>query len=533
MELKEQEDLGTWDPRRAARINAWAGHGSGRRVLLSVAPFCLGRRLPSCRSEVVIQPLGRLDARLTRQIPSEDELHSSEGAPHVQGGCLPPPPDEQRLWGKAATAAAPSSAAATPPTTTVANSGAAPSLTAANTDAEPVDVDVEAEESAEALPGNGPAVAEHWSAAAGAAAGAPTEENVEEDVDVSQLDSPETQRQLLAAGVRNAEEASSNVLARIFNLMPVSPAVSVPLTVPSLTAPSLAADANIGAAPSLAAPLLTAPSLAAPSPMDEPMDEYLEQMLANKAAGPSERAQMRAREYTSDELAEMRTHVAARVEVLMDNGVVMNPLLARMYGGSSNEAVESGSSPGEDIVLCPAAAAGPNTAAAASPAAATSGLTEEQLRQIAERREEAKRKLAATEEAKRKLAAAAAASSASSTVSSSAPAPAAACTAASSSAPPLVLQPAPSLKRPRAEGKAAATKRCRENPWMCICRSQWPVKGGNPGHQPACHRKRWTLDISHLPVVGTRVTCLESAGPRAGKVFVCKSVKKDGWEEVN
>ena len=71
--------------------------------------------------------------------------------------------------------------------------------------------------------------------------------------------------------------------------------------------------------------------------MDEPMDEdalmvFLQQMLANKAAGPSE----------------MRARVAAEVDVAMDNGVTINPLLARMYGGSSN-AVVSGSSPGEDM----------------------------------------------------------------------------------------------------------------------------------------------------------------------------------------
>ena len=74
----------------------------------------------------------------------------------------------------------------------------------------------------------------------------------------------------------------------------------------------------------------------------------------------------------------------------------------------------------------------------------------------------------------------------------------------------------------------AAAHVCR-----CICRAVWPVKAGNPGHQPACHRKRWNMDESHMPVLGTRVTCLQSAGPRAGKVFECKSVHAKGWEEVN
>ena len=57
---------------------------------------------------------------------------------------------------------------------------------------------------------------------------------------------------------------------------------------------------------------------------------------------------MRARVADPGELEQMRARVAAEVDVAMDNGVRINPLLARMYGGSS-KAVESGSSPGEDV----------------------------------------------------------------------------------------------------------------------------------------------------------------------------------------
>ena len=60
----------------------------------------------------------------------------------------------------------------------------------------------------------------------------------------------------------------------------------------------------------------------------------------------------------------------------------------------------------------------------------------------------------------------------------------------------------------------------------------WPPGAGNPNHAAACPRQRWQVDESYMPVVGTRVTCLSSAGSRAGQVFECKKVSKKGWELV-
>jgi len=91
VELKQQEDIGVWDPRRALRVNKWAGHGEGGGTprLLASAPYGVAPLRTDLPKAIVIQPLGRLDARVSRPLLSEAALHRLEGAPRVKG-CLPP-----------------------------------------------------------------------------------------------------------------------------------------------------------------------------------------------------------------------------------------------------------------------------------------------------------------------------------------------------------------------------------------------------------------------------------------------------------
>ena len=86
-------------------------------------------------------------------------------------------------------------------------------------------------------------------------------------------------------------------------------------------APAAASGAALAPAP-LPAPVpvpvpdaLSAPPLASNAPLDG-----LQQMLADKAAERSLNAQK-------------RTRISAEVDVLMDNGVRINPLCEQMYGG--------------------------------------------------------------------------------------------------------------------------------------------------------------------------------------------------------
>lgn len=87
----EQEDLGTSDVRRALSINRWAGHGGDASMvrLMHLAPLAIRPPTPKADAAVCIQPLGRLDARTTSQLPSSAELERLPGAPRAHAS-LPP-----------------------------------------------------------------------------------------------------------------------------------------------------------------------------------------------------------------------------------------------------------------------------------------------------------------------------------------------------------------------------------------------------------------------------------------------------------
>ena len=96
----------------------------------------------------------------------------------------------------------------------------------------------------------------------------------------------------------------------------------------------------------------------------------MQQMLANKEVIPSERAQMRARVANPGELEQMRARVAAEVDVLMDNGVIINPLLRPMYGEEpvASPAAAITAAPGAAPALVPALVPAPAPVPAANEA---------------------------------------------------------------------------------------------------------------------------------------------------------------------
>lgn len=96
----EQEDVGTSDVRCALSINRWAGHGddAGMVRLMHIAPHAIRSPPPKPDAAVCIQPLGRLDARVTQQLPSTAELARMPNVPRVLASlpaktlmALPPP----------------------------------------------------------------------------------------------------------------------------------------------------------------------------------------------------------------------------------------------------------------------------------------------------------------------------------------------------------------------------------------------------------------------------------------------------------
>lgn len=100
--------------------------------------------------------------------------------------------------------------------------------------------------------------------------------------------------------------------------------------------------------------------------------------------------------------------------------------------------------------------------------------------------------------------------------------------------PPAELVPPPS-KRLKSDGesKQKLNARSRANPWYCTCLPVWPSAGGRAWHQAACPRQRYiTSGGTYLPTVGERITVLACAGPRAGQIWECTRVHKDGWVRV-
>jgi hypothetical protein len=84
--------------------------------------------------------------------------------------------------------------------------------------------------------------------------------------------------------------------------------------------------------------------------------------------------------------------------------------------------------------------------------------------------------------------------------------------------------------------KAAAKRAALANPWICMCMPQLGT-AGRQWHVAACKRAIYAAAQkvgapTVSPIISETVTCLQSAGPRAGRVYRCVRVHRDGWEEV-
>lgn len=127
-----------------------------------------------------------------------------------------------------------------------------------------------------------------------------------------------------------------------------------------------------------------------------------------------------------------------------------------------------------------------------------------------------------------------AASSAAPASGSAVPAAGSAAPAAGSAAPAVLVRQGVAAKRKRDvdETKVQRNKAARSNPWMCICMPMWPPSSGRQWHEAQCPRKQFSDGALGAPEVGTKLTCLACAGPRAGFVYECKKPNKDGWVRV-
>ena len=98
--------------------------------------------------------------------------------------------------------------------------------------------------------------------------------------------------------------------------------------------------------------------------------------------------------------------------------------------------------------------------------------------------------------------------------------------------PPAVLAP-PDSKKMKGDSKQQSNNLSRKNPWFCTCLPVWPSAGGRAWHQSACPRQRYVESGgTHCPAIGDRVTVMACAGGRAGQVWECVKVQKDGWRRV-
>ena len=96
---------------------------------------------------------------------------------------------------------------------------------------------------------------------------------------------------------------------------------------------------------------------------------------------------------------------------------------------------------------------------------------------------------------------------------------------------PVTLLPPPKEKRQKLETKAAATRASRDNVWWCTCMPVWPAGSGRKWHALGCPRKQFEVN-GVRPTIGVRVQCMPSAGLRAGELWECRAVRKDGWVRV-
>ena len=93
------------------------------------------------------------------------------------------------------------------------------------------------------------------------------------------------------------------------------------------------------------------------------------------------------------------------------------------------------------------------------------------------------------------------------------------------------LQQAGNKRTAAGEGHQAAKKKSKENAWWCTCRPVWPPGPGRQWHDQECPRERFDRN-GIKPTVGATVTCMQSAGPRAGQIWRCVRVDARGWERV-
>ena len=88
----------------------------------------------------------------------------------------------------------------------------------------------------------------------------------------------------------------------------------------------------------------------------------------------------------------------------------------------------------------------------------------------------------------------------------------------------------------KAKSRAKAKSNSINNPWWCTCRTQWPASGGRQWHQAACPRGIFSeaqkVGTGVLPIIDQTVTCMSCSGPRAGQIWRCTKVSKDGWVRV-
>ena len=222
VELGQQEDLGLWDVRRALRINQLAGHGAeadGMARLTHLPPLAVAAPPPKPPDAVCIQPLGRLDVRATKPLPTEVALRTQVGAP-----CARP---------------------AVPPSVHL----ALPQLA-----------------KLPLLPAGS-----QWLQLQGGKGGE-SEEEEDDELDPSQLDSPNSRRLLAAAGVDDVQAASPGLLSRAWSwAMSTGKGASTSNDASSSTDPvpcaAAPAPTPAPAAIDLPPPPLVSPPIARPMPL--------------------------------------------------------------------------------------------------------------------------------------------------------------------------------------------------------------------------------------------------------------------------
>ena len=81
-------------------------------------------------------------------------------------------------------------------------------------------------------------------------------------------------------------------------------------------------------------------------------------------------------------------------------------------------------------------------------------------------------------------------------------------------------------------GASGGKEKVQEQPVVVyVHAAHCPPFRGRQWHEEACPRTKFTPN-GVLPVVGSVVKCIQSAGPRAGQVWRCEKVDRKGWVQV-